>query len=460
MLSLSNYFRVTAVAVCLTVSGSLLTPALMAQEAPRRELTERVSTGLARLSELMEARNYDGALALINPLLNGAAPNSYDQALLSQIKAQLHLMKSEYAASIPPLETAYRLGRQFNFFEGRQLLELAYYLAQLYYQEANAPANAGRQIELFDRAYRYISVYMEDSAEPSADARLFAASILYNQATLEANNVDQGLLNRAMEQAQLGLRSSLDPRDSFYVLILAALQQNSQNVEAAELLEFLVSKYPTNRQYWQQLAATYMNLAALAESNPRESRRWSIRTILTIERAQALGIMTEPRDHFNLVGIYFNIERFEDAVRLLEQGLNSGTIESTQRNWELLASSYQQIRQEFRAIDTLKRAAELFPEAGALEFQIANIFYSIDNFREAYRHGQKALEKGNVSNIGQTRMFVAYLAYELQEYDTALEVAVAAAEVSGEADSTAARLVTAIREAMAQRAATIESQTL
>src|SRR5690606_7036120 len=99
-----------------------------------------------------------------------------------------------------------------------------------------------------------------------------------------------------------GLTLSIKPRETFYVLILAALQQEEKNKEAAELLELLVTLNPTSKQYWQQLQATYLNLANSAK-DPDEALEWNVRTIVTIERAQKLGILDEARDHFNVVGI-------------------------------------------------------------------------------------------------------------------------------------------------------------
>ena len=449
----SRTARLTSIILLLCSASPTLS--FSQSEPPRRELTERVSTALQKLSEFMEAKNYDGALAMINPLIPTAAANSFDLALLSQIKAQVLLMKSDFPAAIPPLETAYNLGRTYNFFEPRQLNELSYYLAQLYYQEGSAAKDINLQRATLEKASTFISDYLANSEKPNPDAPVFAASLLYTRATLDPENVDEALLQEAMNLAREGLYAELEPKDNLYVLILAALQQFGRNEDAAEILEFLVKRNPTNRQYWGQLAATYLALGADEKVvDPSQIRQWNIRTIVTIERAQAVGIMTEPKDNFNLVGLYFNIERFDDAIRLLEDGLKNDRIENTQRNWELLASSYQQVNKELRAIETLKQAAKLYPSAGSLEFQIANIYYAIDNLREAYTHGLIALEKGSLNNTAQTNMFVAYLAYELQDYEVALVQAEAAAAAENDPNSSANRLLGAIRDAIREREAT------
>ncbi len=437
----------------ILLAGLLPSAGFAQAAAPKKELSDKVSSGLTKLSELMEAKNFDAALAIINPLIPTSAPNSYDLALLSQIKAQLLLQKSDFAGAIKPLEVAYGLGQTYGYFDNRQLLELSYYLAQLYYQEGSNAKDREVQKANLDKAYGFISSYLKESETVNPEAQAFAASLLYTRAIVDPDNVDKKLLGEAQAQAQEGLYSDLKPKDNFYVLILAALQQFGKNEEAAELLELLVSQHPENKQYWQQLAASYLNLAAEAEgkSDTKRVRQWNIRTIVTIERAQELGIMNEPKDNFNLVGLYFNIERFDDAIRLLEKGLSDGSIEGSQRNWELLASSYQQVNKELKAVEVLKQASALFPEAGSLEFQIANIYYSIDKIKEAYTHGLKAVEKGNLSNLPQVQMFVAYLAYELQDYDVALQQAEAAAGANSDPNSSANGLLKAIKEAIAER---------
>jgi hypothetical protein len=42
----------------------------------------------------------------------------------------------------------------------------------------------------------------------------------------------------------------------------------------------------------------------------RKIRRYNIRAINTIERAQALGFMKTPRDNYNLFTLYYNIGQY------------------------------------------------------------------------------------------------------------------------------------------------------
>jgi hypothetical protein len=271
---------------------------------------------------------------------------------------------------------------------------------------------------------------------------------------MDDNNTDTELLMEAQRIAERGLLMSLKPKESFYVLILAALQQDGKNKEAAELLELLVRQNPTNKQYWQQLQASYLNLANESPEGSREWLEYNIRTVLTIDRAQKLGILDNPRDHFNRVGILMNIQQFDEAIALLKEGLSSGKIEDTQQNWEYLASSYQQVHKELAAIDALQTAAAKFPGNGEIDFRIANIYYLMDQMENAYKSGLKSLEKGNLKNRNAVLMFVAYMGYELKKYDDVLPIIQEALDAGADR---AEGLHKAITSAIEERKAALEA---
>ena len=181
-------------------------------------------------------------------------------------------------------------------------------------------------------------------------------------------------------------------------------------------MELVVKQKPDTSTYWQQLAALYLSLGK------------DVRAIVTIERAQAHGFMNTPKDNYNLLGIYFNAGQFEQASELLEKHLKANTIESDQKNWELLALCYQQLGRPMKAIEALKDGTKIFPKAGQLELQIANAYTSLEKPEDALKHVQAAIAKGNLSKPFQAYLSLSYTAYQLKKFDIALEAAKKAAE--------------------------------
>jgi len=242
--------------------------------------------------------------------------------------------------------------------------------------------------------------------------------MLLQQATINPNKVDIGLVKQAQVEIEKGMRLSIAPKIQFYELLLSALQQEGDFKKSADVLERLVQISPNSKTYWQPLASTYIQLA-----NDGENEDYYIRAILTIERAQRYGFLNTPKDNFTLVGIYLNIHQYDKAVELLHAGLHNGTIESTEENWKLLAQSYQQLHKEEQAIQSLKEAAIHFPKSGEIEIQIGQLYYTMDKIPEAYSYIKLGVSKGKVSKPAQSYFLLAYLAYETKRLDEALEYA-------------------------------------
>lgn len=428
-----------------------------AEEQGPPGLNEKVSEALQqKMKPLLDAKNWDGAMAVIDSVLVGLDPNGYDTAFLSDIKAKIFLQKNDYASAIGPMETTLRLAdANKNFFDKKTILDVVYFLAQIYYQEGTSSKDPTVQKNYFNKSSAYIKRWLQTTPKKNQEASLFYASILYNQAVVNPDKVDLDLIKRVQIEVQEGLLTSLKPKEGFYVLLLASLQQVGDLAGSAEVLEQMVKVKPDNRTYWLQLLATYLNLGGGTEKDEQKSRESFARAINTMERAQALGLMQTPKDNYNLVTMYYNAGQFGRATDLLYSGLKSGAIESDLKNWQLLAYSYQQIGRDAQAIAVLKEAGAAFP-SGQIEFQIGQIYSQMDNrTAEAYAYYSKAVEKGGLEKPHSAYMFLAYTAFELEKFDEALAaINKTIGSPDGQKDAQAPRLKQAIEDAVKEREAT------
>jgi len=397
----------------------LAATALAEQAAPVRDYSYSDATGevLPKYKAAADAKNYDLALSLLDAQMTKVPADSYDMALLYQIKTQTLLQKGDFTNVITPLEKGIALSdsKTPTYYDERTTREFLFFLAQLYLQEAVQSKKPELAAELYEKADVTMNRWLNLNKKTTADAQLIYAQLLYNRGVQNPEHPDKVILKRCLDQVEIGLHLSTHPKDTFYVLKLVCLQQLDRNPEAVELLELLVKFKPDSSSYWQQLAALYL------QSNQ------DLRAITAIERAQAHGFMTAPKDNFNLIGIYFNIGQYEKAAELLEAGLHTGKIESDMKNWELLALAYNQMERPYKAIDALKDAAKSFPKSGQIEFMIAQAYHSLDKSEEALPHLQAAVEKGGLTKPHSVYLFLAYVAYELKKFDIALDAAKKAA---------------------------------
>jgi tetratricopeptide (TPR) repeat protein len=436
----SPFLRVLALAGAFLGSAAL---GFAQQPPPDYQLTDGTSEVLSgAYKTAAEAKNYDGALAALNgQIAKVTDPTSFDMAVLLQIKAQTLLQKSAFSEAIEPLEKALALSdaKTPSYFGERVTQEFLYFLAQLQFQEATNSKNPAVTAASYEKAERYMNRWAANAKKPNPDTLLFYASLLYNRATQNPDKPDDAAIKKALGVVDGALRMSTRPKDNLYVLKLVCLQHLGRNAEATELLELLVKQKPDNRTYWQQLAALYLGQGQ------------DVRAILAFERAQANGFMNAPKDNFNLVGIHFNIGQYERAAELLEKGLRNGSIDNEEKNWELLAYSYQQLNRDFKAIDTLKEATKVFPKSGQLEYLIAQNYYGTREVRGvAPAPPGSSIAKGGGNKPHQTYLFLAFIAYELKKFDVALDAAERATQVP-EGKAEGERMKQAIQDILRER---------
>jgi predicted Zn-dependent protease len=424
-----------------------------APELPKKEISEAASAGFAKLRPLLEAKSYPGALALVEQLLAAAEPASYDAYLLWQIQAQILLNQNKLTEAIRPLERSHALAEgNARFFDAATHLERLHLLAQLYSQEGAAQKTPAAQRTGYEKALAYTREWLARSPKPSADIANSAGSLLYHLATLDAAKPDLPRLREAADFAREALILSPNSGPQARLLLVACLRQLGDNASAAEHLEVLAAADPKNASIWSQLQGLYQNAAEEAKDTAA-ARASNIRSLLVIERAQAAGQLLSPRDNYMKVALLYNLGQFVRAADLLETGLADGTLENSKRNWELLGSAYQRFGREDRALDAAQRALAKFPEDGALEFSLARLLHEAGKTEEAYSRGRSALAKPGLDKPGQTRLYLAFLAYELQRYDEAARW-IAEARAGGDVPAASIDpLDRAVTEAIAQREA-------
>lgn len=410
--------------------------------APVRDysLTDATSEVLPKYKLAVEAKNYEAALAILEAQQAKVPGDSFDAALLFQIKVQTLLQKGDFSKAIEPLEKGLALSETKipSYYDERITREFLFFLAQLYLQEAATSKNKAATASLYEKADNTMGRWLKQNPKSNADAQLIYSQLLYGRALQDPDHPDLAIIRRALEQVEIGLRLATRPKDIFYLLKLVCLQQLDRNAEAIEFLELMVKQKPDSANYWQQLAALYLGAGQ------------DLRAILSIERAQANGLMHAPKDHFNLIGIYFNIGQFAKAAELLEAGLHNGDVENETKNWELLALAYNQLERPLQAIEALKSATKAFPKSGQLEFMVAQAYHALDKPEGALPHLQAAVAKGGLSKPHSVYLFLAYVAYELKKFDIALEAAKKAAEFpDGKKD--AQNMIKAVEEIMKDR---------
>jgi tetratricopeptide (TPR) repeat protein len=444
----------------LILCGCLLALPLAARadDAEPPSLSEKTSEGFQTLEPLINAKNWQAALDLLNGLSASAEPNSYDISVIDDTLWKIYWQYMDRPNdAIAPLEHVIALAHAHpEYLTPKDRVDRLQFAGQLYYIKALSVKNdAAGQRALFDKAMEYMKEWLAESPHPGSDQVYLYAVLLYQKAVVDPDHIDQAELSEARKETRLALRLDIHPRDSLYQLLTVEDQQSGDLPGAAQGLEWLIRLKPTSKEYWAELMAIYVNLASSSEKRPDLMREYYACAINTVERAQALGYLKTPKDNYNLVTMYNQVGQFGKATELLYQGLKTGGIESTLSNWLVLAYFYQQVNENLQAISVLKEAEALFPESGDIDRQIADIYYQDDKTQQVYEYCKKAVEKGNLKQQKpySTWQLLAFSAYELGNYDEALTACEKAMSFPGAAKDLVA-FHKGIQDAIKNRAAT------
>ena len=406
------------------VAALALAPSLRSApaEEPPPQFSDKTSEALSKIQPLLEAKDWDGSLVLINNALAVAGPESYDRAFLIDLVAKLAIQKDDSTKAIASWEEALRLADAHpNYFRPKDRLDLILSLAQTYSQLASNTKVPSVAHDDFIKAADYIRRWLAATPKPTFEAEYFYATVLYSQATSNDKHIDTALLRQAQEATEKALHMQIRPPERLYLLLEAIYSANGDLPHATQILELLVRQNP-QKDYWLQLWQAYANLAGLSEKDEDLAKSYTVRAINTEERAQAYGKMKSNRDNFNLVTMYFSMNEFGKATDLLGAGLKSGHIDSTLKNWQVLSYAFQQTNEPKKAIQALLDAEKVFPDSGELDLNIAQTYsQSLDDSVNAYKYAAIAVAKGNIEKPYNAYQFLAYEAYEQEKFTEAMD---------------------------------------
>jgi tetratricopeptide (TPR) repeat protein len=380
--------------------------------------SEDTSKALQNIKPLLETKDYNGILRLLDGIPN-VKPDSYDQAYILDMKAKIFMGQEKYGQAIAPAEQALAISDRHHYFDEAATLQTVNLLARLIYAEA-VNVKGAQQQEMIAKSAAYLKRYLNASKKVSPDDTMFYAQLLYAQATADQAHINEAMLREARQVIEDGMLKAVAPKEGFYQLLLALVQQENDYAKSAELLELVIAKFPGKTSYWPILMASYLQLAG-QEKDPGRQRDYYIRAINTIERAQAAGQMLDPKNNYNLVTIYIAAGQFSKATDLLHAGLKKGTIESTLANWRVLGSYYQQANKDAEAIEALKEAEKLFPDQGMIDLHIGEIYRGLEKTKEARDYYRLAIKKKNTLEKPHVAyQLLAFAAMELDDWDEAL----------------------------------------
>jgi len=215
-----------------------------------------------------------------------------------------------------------------------------------------------------------------------------------------------GELDAALTHTQKAVDLAREPQESWLTLLAALYILKEDYPNAIRVLEQLVVRSPTKRQYWVQLALVYGALEKYPQS-------------LAVQQiADQQGLLTEDKELRRLARASLHQNLPYPAAQVLEKGLAAGTIARDAAALELLANSWIAAREYEKALPPLLEAAKLSPD-GNLYARLGQVYMQRERWQEASDALQKAIEKGKLRDLGNAQLLLGIALFNDQRVDQA-----------------------------------------
>lgn len=365
----------------LTVCLILISGSLAAETARAPSVSASVYKALERSEQLIEQKNYSGAINLLQQSLQRSQADSYERATLFRAISSVYAVQGQYSKSAEMLKKCLALKQLPEDQEQQAILNLG----QLYMASGQ-----------FAQAIETLQPWLADNPKPDAQLSAMLANA-YTQLQR---------YRQALPLIENAIAATRRPEEAWYQLNLALYFELKKYSSAAQLLKKLLLLYPDNKTYWDQLAATYQHLRQFKQAA-------NIKHL-----AYTKGLLTSAKDILALSDLFLYIGSPYKAAKLLHQSIQNRKLANNASNWEKLATAWQLAREWEKATDALQAAADKNPK-GDLFQRLGQIFVEQEQWRQAADALQKALRKGGLDNPGNVYLLLGISYFELNRLDQA-----------------------------------------
>ncbi len=382
VLMLTAGFLQTSVVVAQTVGN---TPCGQEREVESQlmtpEMFERLSDAFELIGEEQYSEAYQDLLDLRDRRLNDTEKATVEQAL-GFSAAQME----RYDQAISHMREAIRL----DVLPDNQHFEMILQVAQLLHL-----------VEQYDEALLQLDYWFCVSTE---DAQKFA-EVWVLKASLHIQQEDYPEALTAIDQA---IEISEDPEEAWYRVKLGMHLELKQYSPAVDVLKILIQMDSNRKDYWMQLAGSYLELNDNQEA------------MAALRLAYRKNLLDRSSEFLQLAGLLQEQDSPRQAAEVMQDGLRRGIIEATSRNWEMAAGAWFEAREMDESLAAYERAGEL-SDSGRIDFQRASILTNLEDWPNVIDSASRALEKGGLtdSQVGNAHLLVGMAQFNEGDLDAA-----------------------------------------
>ena len=358
-------------------------------QAVSKEVYERIQ----KAQELVDAKDYSGALRSLNALYNPDKLTEYEQANVLNYLGFVYYNMDDTKSAIKTYEKMLAIPT----LEPQMAKQTTYTLVQLLTME-----------EQFTKALAMLDKWFMLEPNPAPEAFILKAQNLYQlQRYAEMITPVENAMRVANERGK-------PIKEDWYGLLNFAYFQQEDYRKVRDIQKILLENWPKAR-YWKSLAGAYTELGE------------DEKLIYAYDAAFTQGMLEKEQEFVTMAQLYLQAEVPYKAAKLMQEKMDGGVVAKSEKNYRLLSQAWQLAQEDTKAIPALKAAAALTSD-GELDLRLANSFLNIGEYNDCATAANTAIRKGGLKSPDNVQITLGMCLYNLHRYDESRRAFEAAAQ--------------------------------
>jgi hypothetical protein len=346
-------------------------------------LSKKVYEAITEANELVDAENYDGALAVLNKVKAMPKLSQYETAQLYSFYGFLYFNAEKYKDAVNAYNTVLKqpdLPPALQQQTIRTLSQLAFVT------------------EDYQAAIKYANQYISEVG-PDPDMYVVIGTAYYQ---LEKY---KDIIPPVKKAIALANERGTKTKEQWLLLLRVAYWELEDYKEVKNLLEQLVVGWP-KKEYWTQLSGIYFEL----KDEPRQ--------LAAYEAAYDQKLLTSGAELLQLAQLFMQADVPYKGARVLEKSFAAEEIERNERNLRLFSQAWQLAQEDRKAIPPLKEAAALSGD-GELYARLAQSYLNLSEYKSCIEASNQGIKKGGLKNTGNAYLILGMCQFERDSLSSA-----------------------------------------
>ena len=396
---MNNISRISH-AICLTLMCAALAvnpAAAQDDDAAKRQsqkqktkqaqaVSKEVYDRITKAQELVDAKDYRGALKSLNSLYNPDKLTEYEQANVLNYIGFVYYNMDDITNAIRTYERMVAIPS----LEDQMKKQTTYTMAQLFTME-----------EQYEKALSTLDKWFILETNPAPEPFILKAQNLYQVQRYSAMIEPIRNAMRVAEARQKPIK------EDWYVLLNFAYFTLEDYRQVRDIQKILLVNWPKKR-YWFSLAGAFTELGedenlinAYAAANDQRM----------LEKESELVTMAQ---------LFLQREVPFKAGQLLETEMASGRVSKNAKNYRLLSQAWQLSMEDEKAIPALEEAARLSDE-GELDVRLGNALLNTGEYSDCVASVRNGIRKGGLKSPDNAQISLGMCLYNLRQYRASIE---------------------------------------